>query len=213
MKLSTSIDEARNAYQRESAYSAYTRSAYGVAGPPATPTGFMATAQESAILLGWDAQPEADTFEILYSTSNTFGTAVSLAAGITGTSFTFDSGESIQVGEKYYFWIQATNGAGTSGYAGSVTARSYVTVAGSGTANLTTPTGTWTLTTLFFRSGGNLPAGGQVTFDGGSQIGISLGDGTWEDGIMGGTFDPSISGAFTFDNLTGSPITFWDAEP
>lgn len=184
-----------------------------VPGPPGDPTGFTATAGNQLITLTWDALPEADTFEIKFSLTNNLFDSTSLASGLTGTSFTFDSGESIQAGEKYYFWIQATNGEGTSNYVGSVTARSYVAVAGSGTINLTTPAGSWTLTTLFFRSGGNLPAGCQVAFDGGSQIGVSLGDGTWEDAIMGGTFDPSISSAFTFDNLTASPVTFWDAEP
>jgi len=186
----------------------------GAAAPaaPGDPTGFTATAQESAVLLSWDSQPEADTFEILYSTSNVFGTAVSLASGITGTSFTHDSGESIQVGEKYYYWIQATNGVGTSGYAGSVTARSYATIANTVTRNLTTPNdNTWTLSTLFFGAGGNLPDNCIVTF--GSDIAIAMGDGTWYDVNNDVLFNPSIEGAFSFDNQTGSSVTIWNGEP
>jgi len=189
----------------------------GAAGPPATPTGFTATAGNQLITLTWDAQIAADTFEIYFSTTNDFGTASQLTDTTTGTGFVHNTAAGIHPGEKYYYWIRAINGAGKSdwsdGSTSSVTARSYVTVAGSGTINLTTPAGSWTLTTLFFRSAGNLPAGCQVVFDWGSQIGVSLGDGTWEDAIMGGTFDPSISGAFTFDNLTASPVTFWDADP
>lgn len=211
MKLSTSIDEARNAYQRESAYSAYTRSAYGVAGPPATPTGFAATEGNQLITLTWDSQPAADTFEIVYSTSNTFGTAVSLAAGITGTSFTFDSGESIQVGEKYYFWIQATNGAGTSGYAGSVTARSYVTATPpAASVNLTTPTGSWTIGTIIF-SQTTLPSGLTINYssvireyDGTGWLNLDTFE--YEDGV-------SVSGAFTLTKASGAAFTFWDTEP
>lgn len=183
----------------------------GAAGPPATPTGFTATAGNQLITLTWDSQPEADTFEIVYSTSNTFGTAVSLAAGITGTSFTFDSGESIKAGEKYYFWIQATNGIGSSGYAGSVTARSYVTIANSTGINLTTPIGSWTLSTLFFGAGGNLPENCVVSF--GSDTALALGDGTWYDTNNDMLFDPSISGAFAFDNGTAAPVTIWNGEP
>lgn len=184
----------------------------GAAGPPATPTGFTATAGNQLITLTWDSQPEADTFEIVYSTSNTFGTAVSLAAGITGTSFTHDSGESIQVGEKYYYWIQATNGAGTSGYAGSVTARSYVTLAHTVSLGLTTPTGTWTLGTLFFGTNPDpLPNGVSLSVDGNSYI---FADGDWYDANTEELAnDVAISGAFTLANNSGSSIAIWSGEP
>lgn len=179
--------------------------------PPATPTGFAATAQESAIELSWDALPEADTFEILFSLENNIGTAASLAAGVTGTTFTHDSGESIQVGEKYYYWIKAVNAAGESDYSASVTARSYVTLAATTTVSLITPTGIWTLNTLFFRSGGNLPAGCNMLY--GADIFASTGEGTWEDAIYGGIVNPAIAGAFDLENTTGSPTTFWNTEP
>lgn len=179
--------------------------------PPSTPTGFTATAQESSILLSWDPQPSADTFEILYSTSNVFGVAVSLAAGITGTSFTHDSGESIQVGEKYYYWLRAVNGDGESDYAGSVTARSFVTVnSGGGTRSLTTPSGTWTMGTIIFSVAAK-PTGLQITAN--STVYAWTGA-FWLDT---NTFVPSngvaISGAFTIINNTGSNYTFWDTEP
>lgn len=181
------------------------------AGPPGDPTGFTATAGNQLITLTWDSQPAADTFEIVYSLENTLFTAVSLAAGITGTSFTFDSGESIQAGEKYYFWIQATNGVGTSAYAGSVTARSYVTVnAGGGSESVTTPTGTWTMGTIIFAVAAK-PTGLQISAN--STVYAWTGA-VWLDT---NTFVPSngvsISGAFTVINNTGSNYTFWDTEP
>lgn len=90
---------------------------------------------------------------------------------------------------------------------------SPVTVLNGQTANLTTPPGSWTLSTLFFRTGGFLPLTCLVAWDGGNQYAGSLGDGTWEDAINGGIFDASISGDFTFQNSTGVDITFWDIPP
>lgn len=90
---------------------------------------------------------------------------------------------------------------------------SPVTVLDGQEQTLNTPSGSWTLTTLFFRSGGNLPPGITVTFDLGNQIGSTAGDGTWEDSINGGTFDPVINGEFLFSNFSGGPITFWDIPP
>lgn len=183
----------------------------GTVGPPSDPTGFTATAGNQLITLTWDSQPAADTFEIVYSLENTLLTAVSLAAGITGTSFTFDSGESIQAGEKYYFWIQATNGAGTSGYAGSVTARSYVTVTPpAASVNLTTPTGSWTIGTIIF-SQTTLPSGLTINYssvireyDGTGWLNLDTFE--YEDGV-------SVSGAFTLTKASGAAFTFWDTEP
>lgn len=168
-------------------------------------------AGDQLITLTWDSQPSADTFEILYSTSNTFATAVSLAAGITGTSFTHDSGESIQVGEKYYYWIQATNGVGTSGYAGSVTARSFVTLANFANRNLTVPSsGSWTLETILF---GSTPVPDLINIlaDGVEYISIS---GGWLDV---NTESPAVGvpvvGTFNVSNFSGSSFTFWNQEP
>jgi hypothetical protein len=89
---------------------------------------------------------------------------------------------------------------------------SPVTVNAGQTANLTTPPGSWTLGTLFFRSGGNLPIGVLVQYLGNEYA--ALGNGTWEDINTG---DPAtntpISGDFVFINGTISSITFWDIPP
>jgi len=187
------------------------------AAAPGVPTGFTATAGNQLTALSWDAQISADTFEIYFSTTNDFGTASQLTDTPTGTGFVHNTAAGIQPGEKYYYWIRAINGEGKSdwsdGSTSSVTARSYVTVPDSGTVNLTTPAGSWTLTTLFFRTEGNLPASAIVGYNGGADVGVSVGDGTWEDLINGGTFDPSISGAFDFNNSTGATVTFWNTEP
>lgn len=90
---------------------------------------------------------------------------------------------------------------------------SPVTVLNGQDATLTTPPGSWTLNTLFFRSGGNLPVGITVIFDSENQLASTVGDGTWEDILNGGVFDPAISGEFIFSNTSGQDITFWDIPP
>ena len=180
---------------------------------PSTPTGFTATPGNQFTTLSWDAQSEADTFTINYSLTDDFGTSTELTSSATGTEFTHSAGEGIQVGERYYYWVRAVNNVGASDFSTSVAARSFVTLADAEAVNLVTPTGTWILSTLFFRTGGNLPVGCTVYWDGGNQGGVSLGDGTWEDLINGGLFDPPISGAFEFTNSSGISVTFWDTEP
>lgn len=181
---------------------------------PDTPTGFAATPGNQFTTLTWDAQSEADTFTINYGLTNDFGASTELTASATGTEFIHSSGEGIQVGERYYYWIQAVNEVGASDFTTSeVAARSFVTLADAELGNFVTPAGSWVLTTLFFRTGGNLPLNCTVYWDGGIQAGVSLGDGTWEDLINGGTFDPPISGPFEFTNSSGITVTFWDTEP
>ena len=186
----------------------------GVVAPsaPETPTGFTATAGDQEIELTWDAQPEADAFEIHYGTTDVIGAASVLTTTATGTGFTFDSTDSIQVGEKYYFWIKARIGLGDSSFSSGVTARSYVTVANSGSVALQVPSpGAINLNDLLFRSGGTVPMGINISW--GSELFSAAGDGTWEDDINGGPANPSITGAFTVTNNTGSAFTFWDTEP
>ena len=180
--------------------------------PPSTPTGFTATAQESAALLSWDAQPEADTFEIYFGATNVFGSASLLTAAATGTSFTHNVGNGIQPGQKYFYWIRAVNTDGESAWSSSVAARSFVTVNGGGSSrSLSTPTGTWTFGTLFFGTN-PITSDYAVTYLG-SSYNYFAGFG-WYNSV---TFDPadslSISGAFTFQNNSGSAFTFWNSEP
>lgn len=185
--------------------------ASAISGFPA-PTGFTATAGNQQITLSWDAQPAADTFTIKFGITNVLGAASVLTSSATGTSFVFDSGESIQAGEKYYFWISATGSEGTSSFSSSVTARSFVTVADGAMVALVTPTGSWTLGTLLFRLAPPILPDGLTIDDGNGWETVG---GDWFDSD---TFDPAnnhpISGAFTFANLTGvTSITFWDTEP
>lgn len=176
---------------------------------PGIPSGFAATAQESAILLSWDNQPSADTFEIRYNLVNDLNTATLLTTSATGTSHLVDT---LVVGEKYFFWIFSVNAFGESDFSSSVTARSYVMVANSGSVALQVPSpGAINLNDLLFRSGGTVPMGINISW--GSELFSAAGDGTWEDDINGGPANPSITGAFTVTNNTGSAFTFWDTEP
>ena len=178
---------------------------------PGSPTGFAATAAESAIELSWDALPEADTFEILFSLENNIGTAASLAAGVTGTTFTHDSGESIQVGEKYYYWIKAVNAAGESDYSVSVTARSFVTLANSANINLTVPSsGSWTLETILF---GSTPVPDLIyILEDGVEY-VSIGGGWLDVNTESPAVGVPVVGTFNVSNFSGSSFTFWNQEP
>lgn len=178
--------------------------------PPATPTGFTATAQESAVLLSWDAQPEADTFEIYFGTTNVFGSASLLTAAATGTSFTHNVGNGIQPGQKYFYWVRAVNTDGESAWSSSITARSFVTVAPSGSASLTTPTGSWTWGSILF-STTSPPDDFQMTL---GSVSAVFSGGSWYDldTFSDVTADP-FSGAFTAFNLSGTSFTFWNTEP
>lgn len=179
--------------------------------PPSTPTGFTATAQESATLLSWDAQPEADTFEIYFGTTNVFGSASLLTTSATGTSFTHNAGNGIQPGQKYFYWIRAVNTDGESAWSSSVTARSFVIIADGASQNLVTPTGTWTIGTILFASA-SLPSG--VTIAYGFDAYDYIGGGVWLDqNTAAPSQGLSISGAFQVQNYTGSNLTFWNTEP
>lgn len=177
---------------------------------PAAPGNFQAVAGNQVVNLSWNASAGADDYALYVNATDSFGTATLLASGITDLSVVDNSG---QAGERRYYWIVASNEVGDSDPSTSAYARPYVTLANGALANLPTPSGTWILSTLFFGSMGNLPSNCNVAWDGGLQIGISLGDGIWEDGINGGLFDASISGAFEFTNSSGVSVTFWDTEP
>jgi hypothetical protein len=182
------------------------------ASAPETPTGFTATAGDQLIVLSWTSQPSADTFQIKFGTTNVIGSASVLTSSATGSNFTFDSGESIQAGEKYYFWISATNGAGTSLFSSSVTARSFYTINNSVSTTLQAPAGSWTLSTLFFGATQPVPVG-IIANIGGTEY-YALGDGNWEDDFSNPSNGVSVSGSFGLANSGGpSTYTFWDTEP
>lgn len=181
--------------------------------PDGVGSSLVATAGDRAVSLTWDASAGATSYKVYRSLTNFFGTASEVSESPVATNSTELAFADAEAGELYYFWIVATNAVGNSAESGSDSARPYVTLANSVIANLNTPAGTWILSTLFFGTGGNLPSNCVVGWDGGAQAGVSLGDGTWEDLINGGLFDPPISGAFEFTNSSGVTVTFWNSEP
>lgn len=185
----------------------------GGAAAPATPTGFAASPSDQQIDLTWTSQPEADTFTIRYALTNNFGSSVVLTDAAAGTSFQHNSGSpGFVVGEKYYYWIAAVNGDGTSDYSSSVTARSYITVANFGNVSLTTPSGSWTFGTLFFGATPT-PLPDYLNIIAGSVTGLTFG-GEWLDaGTEESINADPISGAFSLTNSTGASFTFWASEP
>ena len=152
------------------------------------------------VSLAWNASAGATSYKVYYSLTNSFGTAAEVSESPTATPG-LDVSLDLQAGELYYFWVVATNAVGDSAESGSDSARPYVTVTSLANVNLSTPTGSWMLTTLFFRTGGNLPFGCTVSANGGADIVVSLGDGTWESQVtFDSPYDVAISGAFTFEN-------------
>lgn len=174
---------------------------------PAAPGNFQAVAGNQVVNLSWNASAGADDYALYGNATDSFGTATLLASGITDLSAVDNSG---QAGERRYYWVVASNEEGDSDPSTSAYARPYVTLANSTSTNLTTPTGSWTLGTLFFRSGGALPADSSVTYSGNNYL---FDGANWVDDFFENADALSVSGSFTFVNNIGGSVTFWDAEP
>ena len=180
--------------------------------PPTPPQNLLATAGDREATLVWDAVAGATSYVVYQSLTDDFNAAVesSVSPVVANTaSPTFAASE---VGNRYYFFVVASNAVGDSTESASAFARPYITIAADALVELNCPTGTWVLTTLFFRSAGNLPELCTVLWNGGDEVGVALGDGTWEDAVNSGTYDPAIAGVFQFLNAS-APTTIWDAEP
>ena len=181
----------------------------GAAGPPATPTGLTATAGNQMVSLTWNASAGATSYKVYYSLTNSFGTAAEVSESPTATPG-LDVSLDLQAGELYYFWVVATNAVGDSAESGSDSARPYVTLANGASINLMTPSGAWTLGTLFFGTGG-LPDNFYATVD--AVLYLTFG-GEWLDATTEGPANSVVvSGAFSANNNTGGTFTFWNTEP
>jgi hypothetical protein len=188
------------------------RAASAGASAPDAVTNLVAVAGDAVVSLTWDASVGATGYKVYRNTTNNFGSATLITDPPEATTSFDDS--LAQPGELHYYWVVATNAVGDSPESASDSARPYVTLTSLEISNLTTPAGSWMLTTLFFRTGGNLPFGCTVSWNDGADLVASLGDGTWENQLtFEAPYDAAISGAFTFDNQSGGSVTFWDTEP
>ena len=79
-----------------------------------SPSGVAASDNDYSNKVGvtWNAVRDATGYQILRSTANDPATAVSV--GTTAAPFFFDT--SAVVGQQYFYWVKATNTAGTSGF-------------------------------------------------------------------------------------------------
>ncbi len=223
MKPSTSIAEVRNAYQRESAYSAYTRSAYGVAtgGGPAAPQNVQATSQDRNIHLTWDADANLG-YAVKISLEDNFASAQDIDLNILSGSTSYDvdttdntpanSPLPLATGTRAYFWVCGTDGAGNpiTDPSTSAAGRAFVTLADTAVATLYVPDGaTINLGDLFF---GNTPVPVNM-FILAPDLYFTNAEDNWVDGFSDPANAIPISGSFELTNSSGGTFTFWDSEP
>jgi autotransporter-associated beta strand protein len=77
---------------------------------PAQPTGLTATAAENSVVLSWDEQDDAATYNVYRGTSSGGESATPIATGLTDPTYT-DTGRTN--GTTYYYTIKAVNPLGT----------------------------------------------------------------------------------------------------
>ncbi|MDD5708384.1 MAG: M12 family metallo-peptidase, partial [Kiritimatiellae bacterium] len=114
----STADNARTIRETMTAASTYREAT--VTTPPAAPTGVNASDGASTANVGvsWTASSGASSYSVWRGTSSSSGAATSIASGLTATSY---NDTSATPGVLYYYWIKATNGAGTSGFSASNT--------------------------------------------------------------------------------------------
>ncbi|MCA9255820.1 MAG: matrixin family metalloprotease [Phycisphaerales bacterium] len=83
--------------------------------PPAAPTGVSASSNTfcDRVALSWNASVDADDYDIYRNTVDNSGSATLLQSGVLGV--TFDD-LTATPGVTYFYWVQACNGAGCSGF-------------------------------------------------------------------------------------------------
>jgi len=95
---------------------------------PNTPQNVSATfdTYTDKIVLSWDADPKAASYEILKHTSNSRGSASLLEVQYLGTTYT----DSASIpGVTYYYWVRSKNSLGASDYSAGVSGRSQLLAA------------------------------------------------------------------------------------
>jgi hypothetical protein len=174
----------------------------------------VATAFAGYVTLTWDASEGATEYKIFRSTGTSFAGATEVTESPTSnTNRTINFGDA-QLGERYYFWIVASNASGDSDESSMVYARPYVEISNGSSKTLTVPSASSTLANLTFGTNTSFPTLCYITANGGALEVMSDGSGYWTD-LSGDPVDQgqSVSGTFTFANSSGSTVTFWDSEP
>lgn len=83
--------------------------------PPDAPTGVSASDASSCdtISVAWNAVAEADDYDVYRNTIDDSGTAALLQSGVVGTNF---DDLTASPGTTYFYWVQACNAGGCSGF-------------------------------------------------------------------------------------------------
>jgi CheY-like chemotaxis protein len=77
---------------------------------PAAPAGLAATASVGEVTLSWAASDGATSYDVYAGTTGTFQSSTKLTT-VRGLSYT---AAGLTNGTRYYFWVTAANGSGTS---------------------------------------------------------------------------------------------------
>jgi fibronectin type 3 domain-containing protein len=88
-------------------------------GPPTAPTGLMASAGASQVVLSWTAVASATAYDVYRGTSSGTETLLAAGTGITRTTFTDNTAVS---GTHYFYYVTALNGTLQSGPSNEVSA-------------------------------------------------------------------------------------------
>ena len=177
---SSTADNARTIRETMSVVSAYRDSVLDPS-PPAAPTGVNATDGSSTANVGvsWSASSGATSYSVWRGTSSSSGSAASIASGLTSTSH---NDTSATPGALYYYWVKASNSAGTSGFSSSNTGYRGLSVPGGVSAtdgtSTTQVTVNWGAVTgaSYYRVYRATTSGGTKTALGSWQTGLSYAD-------------------------------------
>ncbi|MGO8670791.1 MAG: glycoside hydrolase family 44 protein [Capsulimonadaceae bacterium] len=106
--------------------------------PPAAPAGLIAGAASGEVVLDWDENSAATSYDVLRATSST-GTFVSIGTVAVST----DTDRTVTNGTTYYYEVTAVNSAGTSGPSNVVSAEPTAANVDNSPYNFETSTQGW----------------------------------------------------------------------